>query len=652
MDFPSKQSGALNIILVWLGFFTGWTVCSIPLTLFGAPFSMLWIAFVGGGVGVGLGLASRGVLADILLVVRDEPLKSGPLRSMDMAIIIVVIIGVLGATVIFIPTGDARVLWGVLLVSAVFVLWRTRGAEPVDHWVRHAPPSVTATLILGLALFSINVVVLRADGDDAFYLNLPMGIINASHGMLVWDTMYGAQDWPVLGTNYRVEGMQTFIAAMSWASGLSVVFVSHVILPAIWCLVWAATVGVLGTSLFGSRWWVFAVLAVVSTFVFAGTLQSWGVHGITRLFHGKALLILIIVPLLFMVTLRADALKMAMLKIIPIQSGLIIAAIGLTANSIYLAPLVLGLTVCANWLVRGFRTPQRLLVLVAVTPAVAIGLWLMFFDPPVSVPPVENPNFAGLAVWNMFPNKILLALMALTLAASVLAAFVASSARFFAACTVGALIFIINPFIWPLYDGFVTGGLNFRLWWALPVPFVFAVLLSWGIIQFDRLRWMFPSAVCALCALSVLSGGLFGMPETDFSPSLTKRPVVQSLVAQSVVDTAQGAKVLAVEEIAEWIPTFQGHPPQVYIRQIYLDQNLTVVPAENLGPRIDLYKWINNSAEVNPDELSRALMHQCPEVIVISTQNLPSGFAAFVAQYGAQLTRELRGYAIFNISIC
>ena len=134
-----------------------------------------------------------------------------------------------------------------------------------------------------------------------FTSTLPMTLSEAPHGMLVWDTMYGTENWPILGSNYRVEAIQTLIGALSWVTGLSAALVAHFVLPTIWCAVWAATWALLGTSLFGRNTWVFVGLAILTSFAFAGSLQSWGVHGITRLFHGKTPLILIVVPLLSLI---------------------------------------------------------------------------------------------------------------------------------------------------------------------------------------------------------------------------------------------------------------------------------------------------------------------------------------------------------------
>lgn len=651
MHALKKHSGPLDILVVWLGFFAGWTVGSVPLTLSGAAFGTLWIALIAGLGGAWLGGRARGMLGAIFLITPEPVQDIRPPSRMDLMVALVAVIGVLGATAFFIPTSDARPLWTVVLLSAVLMLWRTPGTRPEDpvRWSSPYAPPLMVVLFLALGLWLAYIFLLRPDSDDAFYLNLPIGIATATHGMLEWDTMYGAPQWPLLGSNYRVEALQTLIAAIAWASGLSVVVVAHLVLPSIWCVIWAATLALIGTSLFGRKWWVFAILAVLSTFVFAGTLQSWGVHGLSRLFHGKAPLVLIIVPLLFTVTYRADVLDIPLRRIIPVQAGLIAVAVGLTANALYIAPLVLGLAVCASWITRGFKAPHRVWALSAVTPALIVGLWLMFFDTPVTIPPDDGREFAHLAVWDMFPNKLLLGLMAVTIIGAILVSALVPRARFVTACLVSALLFVLNPFLWPTYNGSVTGGLNFRLWWAVPVPFLFAVFLAWVVIRFDRRVGLFPVTVVALSALSLTPGGLVGMPETELSLSLTKRPPGRADVAEKVIAMAQGKRVLAVEDIAAWIPTFENHPPQVYIRRIYLDQNMTVVAAADLGPRRVLADWINSGMEL--ENLPDSLVHVCPQVIVISKQKPPHEPEAFARRYHGNLILDMHGYQAYETSL-
>lgn len=648
------ESGAVFCgLMVWLGFFAGWTVVSIPLTLAGTPFGTLLLALFCGSGGAWLGWRSRRTLAGILLV-TPEPVKSlrSPSRG-DLMAALAAGVGVLGATAFFIPTSDARPLWAVVLASAALVLWRTSDVRPDGpvRWSGPHAPSLAAVLLLALGIWLAYIFLLRPDSDDAFYLNLPIGIATAAHGMLEWDTMYGAAEWPVLGSNYRVEALQTLIAAIAWISGLSVAVVAHLVLPTLWCLTWAAALGVIGAGIFGRKWWVFAILAALSTLVFAGTLQNWGVHGVSRLFHGKAPLMLIVVPLLFIVTIRADILEVPLRKVIPLAAGLIMVGVGLTANALYIGPLALGLAVCAGWITRGFRKPRRLWVLTAVAPAMIVGLWLMFFDTPVTIAPDENRVFAHLALWDMFPDKLPLGLMAVTALCAILVGLLVPRGRIVTACLVSALLFVLNPFLWPLYDGSVTGGLNFRLWWAVPVPLVFAIFLAWTVIRFERLFWPFPVTIVALIALGFGPGGLAGMPGTQFALSLTKRPPERSKVAQEVIAVAHGEKVLAVEDIAAWLPTFEDHPPQVYVRQIYIDQNMTVVPAPDLDPRGVLASWINADSETELDGLSDALLHQCPQVIVISRQNPPHAFEAFLRRYDGTLTFEMHDYRTYEVSM-
>lgn len=651
MDQRLHRDGTLVLLLIWFGFLAGWTAGSVPLTLAGAPFAALWVALITGLAGAWLAFRMRQGLADCLLQgpVPDER-TPWPSRG-RLALASAITLSVLAGTAFFIPTGDARPLWVVWTVAAAAVLWISRrGAARPPETERHPAPAFWAVGLLALVLWAGYILILRHDSDDAFYLNLPMGMIAAPHGMLEWDTMYGAGNWPVLGSNYRVEAMQTLIAALAWASGLPVALVAHLVLPTIWCVIWAATLGVLGTALFGRSWWVFAVLAALSSLVFAGTLQNWGVHGISRLFHGKAPLMLVVVPLIYLVVHRFERAEVPPATSMSVLAGLILVALGLTANAIYIAPLALGVAVFAAWAARGFSDAHRLAVVLSAAPALVAGLWLLFFDRPVSVPPDLDRGFDHLGLWEMSPDKLLLGLLALTFAAGLSAALVRPSARFLTGCFLGAALFVINPFLWPYYDRFVTGGLNFRLWWGLPVPLLFAILLSWGVLQLRPRVWPLPLAAAGLVLLSLMPFGLLGMAGTEIRPSFTKYPAGAEKISRDIIARAGDDTVLAAESVSAWLATVPMHPPQVYVRQIYLGHATTVVDEDELASRQVLADWINGEAGPAPKDVAAALGRQCPRLLVFPTETPPEDFEALAREAKAGAAETLGAYQVVPVA--
>ncbi|KIC45526.1 hypothetical protein RA28_10650 [Ruegeria sp. ANG-S4] len=622
----------------------------------GMPFSSVWVAALAGVLGAIAALRAEATWTPVLMTSNPGPqMFHPPPRS----VLIACGIGGLcmaAAAIYFIPTNDARPLWATTLALAIFSLVVT----PRDHVATAAQydrpqqgPGLVPFCLLVVLICGLYVLILRPDADDAFYLNLPIGMVFSQGGMLTTDTMYGIDAWPVLGTNYKIEALPTLIAAIAWATGLPVVIVSHFVLPMIWCVVLAATLAVIGYGMFGRNWWVFAVLSVLASMIFAGTLQSWGVHGLTRLFHGKGPLILIVVPLIVFTVWRSDMFDVRPGRVIPMLAGLSCAALGLTANAVYIAPLALGLALGAGWVARSGREPRRLLVLSAALPVLAAGLWLLLFDKPVSVQVDGNlPPHEGLALWDMVagkPNLLLLLLVAVIAAA---AACFLRGGRWISAFVVMTLLFVINPWVWPAYDRFVTGGLNFRLWWAIPVPMMLAAFLTWGVVASGWTRAGVAIVCAALLLATMTPFGLIGTRDTSILPSMVKLPVNEQKVAAHVLAIATHEHpVLAAEPVAALLPGFEGSPPLVYSRRLYLDQSTPVVAPEQLRPRRILSNWVNGDEDADAIAVIEAMQTLCVDLVILSPPQTASAQMQVLNDISAASVAQIAGYHIYKIDL-
>lgn len=619
-----------------LGFFAGWTAGSVPLTLAGAPFALLWIS-----VGTALLGAALGAWCGPALWAASGTAASG-FRRPDSLLPWLGGAGLfLLAAGYFVKTSNALPLWGVTLVLSVAALLASRRAPlpaPGERQARAAiPPWAVGLLALGIV--ALYVLLHRPDADDSFYLNLPLGLQQSAAGMMVEDSMYGEAGWPILGSNYRVEALPTLTAALAWASGLSVIAVAHGLLPLLWCLAWALTLAVIGRAVAGERWWIFAVLSILATMAFGGTLQTWGTHGVTRLFHGKGPLLLIVVPLIVHTVLLAQR------SVIPVRTAWIllalleIAALGLTANAIYIAPLTLGLALAATFLLRPDLPRSLILLTPAVFPLLA-GLWIMFLDPPVVSG--HGKDVRDLSLWDMASRKQTLALLLLMVLGAALAARFVPQARIVTAFVLASLVLVVNPVLWPFFERNVTGGLSFRIWWALPVPMLLALGLTWLSAAAPRPNLAAAGAGLGLAAMAFLPSGLIGMDGTALKPSLRKLPPEAEL-ARQVAGIAGDTRTLAPEAIATWLPVLEPRPPLVFSRRFYLDHSAQVLPAEKMAPRILLADWIDGLADPSPDEVGRALAELCVETLV-----LPQ--ARPVDLSGATPVAQVGGYAVLRLA--
>ena len=654
MTAPPAICIALGFLHLWLGFFAGWTLGSVPLTLACAPFEALWIAGIAGATGAFAAVRYLyPQIASVMLSPRAMPVASDlpkglPLLLWSASGIVLALSGLF-----FVATSNALPFWGFLVaLGLVALLGRSEGivrpaekpASPKDAWIGIG--------VLVLVIIGLYTVLVRPDADDAFYLNLPIGLIAQHTCMMAEDTMYGADAWPILGSNYRVEALPTLTAALSWVSGLPVIMVAHVLLPAIWCLAWAATLAVIGHGVFGARWWVFAGLALLCSMALAGTLQTWGVHGITRLFHGKGPLVVIVFPLMSFFVARAAASGLAFGPSFFALFGVSTVALGLTANAIYLAPLALLFSLVAAriaWPHTG--SWMRLGLIAAAAPPVAAGLWLLLFDKPVSSGEAANTlEVTDLGLWNMAADKLTLAVLMVTLIAAALAARTGPAGRWITAYLLAFLVLTLNPLLWPIYQTFVTGGLNFRLWWALPLPTFLAIGLTWVILQTSWMRTAATAVGGVLAVMALMPSGLIGMANTYLLPGGYKIPPNAARTVQDVLAAAPAeGTVLAPEEIAAWLPIWEDHPALVYSRRLYLLQSAPVVGADRLFPRQMLAGWVMGEAEMRSSDLRAALAALNVRVVVLPDGGAASGADAILAELGALYEDIPGGYALYHL---
>ena len=647
---PPPITAALGGLVLWLGFFAGWTLGSVPLVLACAPVSALWLACGTGMAGAALAWTMlRPRLAAALLDPAALPARLSLPQGRGRLIWILGLPALALAGLVFVPTSNALPFWAVAVVLGLAALGdRERPpAPPVPE-----PPATGgggALALLALVILGLYVVILRPDADDAFYLNLPLGLLADPGCMMGRDTMYGAADWPILGSNYRVEALPTLVAALSGVTGLPVVTVAHLLLPAVWCLAWAATLAVIGHGLFGRRWWLFAGLAVLVPMALAGTLQGWGVHGVARLFHGKGPLILIVIPLIAYVAARSAAAGTATPPVFAALCGLSTIALGLTANAIYLAPLTVLVAVVAAQLAWPRGLGRMAVLVLAAAPPVAAGLWLLLFDRPVSADEPDGlARAADLALWGMAGSKLTLAVVMATLAAALVAARAGPAGRWIAAFLVLFLLLVLNPLLWPLYDRFVTGGLSFRLWWALPLPAFLAAALTWAALRSGRAGPVAAAMALALGVMALLPSGLIGMDGTALRPSLQKIPADLAPVLQEIRDAAPAdGTVLAPEEIATWLPTRAGHPALVYTRRLYFAHSAPVVAPDRLAPRVLLADWVAGAPDLPRDEIGAALAALDVRLVVLPA-DAPVA-EADLAALGATPVPLAGGYALFRL---
>jgi len=495
-------------------------------------------------------------------------------------------------------------------------------------------PSTSLTFVLvALILLIFYLFTSVPDADDSLFLNFAVGAIQQRDALFATDTMLGIPGLSFLKSTYRLETYQLLAALISDATGLSVITAAHAVLP-VFILIWAASIFVLlHRTIFRTYFPVTILFHLAVLIAIDGALRSYGYHAIPRFFQGKGPFVTLMVPLIAVLTVSAlrDNRWMSVLLL----AAVIVVSIGFTANAIYAGPFAAAL-VAIPFLFgpTGTRLRPFRLILIIVYPAILAGFLLAFDPPPSDMYPSEISGIAdaigpiGGILWGLMgtPYMHVVALGLVFLAA--ISAFANAAMRPVSIYVLGLLLFIMNPFLWDIFNRSVTGGNNYRLLWAVPVPFVLAVIA--GVLWGTRILAVRCMVLVALGVAMIAPGSIFYRAETGFS--LIKIPTEYE-IAKAVNSAADSSDViLAPEEISAWIPTFDDARPVVESRGLYLVQRIGQFSPDQLSQRTALFQyWSSETPADLPDNFGDLIEALAVSVIVVNTQQHIAAFEIVLA---------------------
>ena len=625
INVPIQRADALPqaIFCSGLGFYCVWTLGATLVSLAALPFAVLYVVLLfalGAAVlalhlssAVGQLLAPRRVpLPCVLLATPNSARERQMLVAMSgLAALFIVVLGVQYKMNLFLP------LWFLCLLTALLALLHSGGAAGVIRLIdcpthERGMPTGPGTLLVVTAMLGFYFLTSVPDSDDALYLNFAVGALRDRHGVYAHDTMLGSPTLNFIKSTYRLESYPLLAAIVADLTGIRVVVAAHAVVASLALVFAGATLVLVHRALLGPRW-LFGVAAHLA-FLLAldGALHSYGSHAIPRFFHGKAPFVTVMVPVMFVLTIVAvrDRSWLALTLI----SMAIVASIGLTANALFAAPLAIILAAVPLFVLgnRLQRIACARLSIALLYPAVLAG-YLLRFDPP-GPSEYTDAGTIGSMLWGLFgsPAALLSGLALLFFAAG--AAAVSPVLDSISLYVLVLLVLVLNPFLWDFYGRHVTGNLNYRLLWSVPIPLAFASLASVTWMSLSR-SWR-PVIAFGLLALTVVPGSV--LHRVEWGPSLIKVPPLEYAAAREInsLTPDNGGLILAPETVAAWIPTLDEARPVVESRSLYLPQRLSMPPDEH-QLRQRLFDWVSGRARCDAREASSALRELNVETIAI-----------------------------------
>jgi hypothetical protein len=473
-----------------------------------------------------------------------------------------------------------RLWWSALLLLGGFAVVVLRRDTP------EIPPPQSSRgregLLWGLAVACavLTLVAHRPDADDAFYVNVAVAAVGApGRALLSGDTLVGIEGLPIYLPVYRVHSYELWNGALAYLTGVPPIYAFHWISAGIGALL-APLAHAKLLRVLTPRWWLWSVGVVVVVLVATGeTHRSYGNFAFVRMWHGKALFLSVVLPMIYAYALR--------FAVQPTIRGWVllgasqIAAVGCTSSALWAAPLsaLVGLA-AAFRLSRGSLRVAAVGVLGSAYVIVQAGLVrvrLADIRASWSAPGGEpGPQLLTAFVTTLGDSRLLLLGLGTLLVAGAVSA-PGLARRFAVVCPLVLLVGLLNPYVAGWASLNLTGPSYWRSMWALPLPILMALvftspLRAWpsrplrGRLLCVGLVTAFALLVPRYSSLSAANGVHLGWPALKV-PAGPYRWA--ALVNRSV---PPGSQVAVPPAIDPWIGTFHPHAYPLVVRHYLWSQ--------------------------------------------------------------------------------
>lgn len=499
------------------------------------------------------------------------------------------IAGTLAIAIVNVP--PMALWWAVaayVTLAAGYVLSR-----PALGTVRAGPAGkpYDTSYVLGAACVVFGCLSLsmhRDNTDDSFYVNVAVSL--ADHpdwGLFSRNTLHGLKGPPP--AMYHITSFELLGGLISWLTGIPALLVIHIGLGTLGGIAIPIALARLFRCLDPERWrWL--MLFALTLYLFDGSTQfGFSMHGIARIYQGKAIMWTVAVPLaaVYAMELGAAPSIPRMLRLCAAQ----IAGIGLSSTGLWMMPAValIGVLVPFAWDRRSVR--GALLGCASLLYPVAVALWvrsqLLGDSPTKTVVATATAALAAGPDFEAITDAIFRSLghftLALAYGAMLLTATITApnrlARRYLVAYTFVVVVVLTNPYTFSFVRKNLLGGSTHeRGLWLLPLPAALAFFAA-ALVPSPRAqsapRWQKPAG--AAIGAAVLALFYATLPTRTNMPRRHLRfppgPKVQILPFKVATKMAEllpeGAFVVADRQVSVHLPLLQRPPMPVMAKETF-----------------------------------------------------------------------------------
>jgi len=368
------------------------------------------------------------------------------------------------------------------------------------------------------------------------------------------------------------------------------------------------------------------------------SFPSLGAHGFFRLFQGKVEFINIVIPLCILQVIKWNVLgKRDDLVFLFV---LVVSSVGLTANAIYLTPLVLGVATLPFLFIKPFDknniTRLSTTFLPVIYPAIIALLIIILSGIYPSEMTVEVGQLDALFTyfgWNLFG-------MACVAFLPILPFFEFEKKRTeYLYIYMGAIFFFFfNPLFWTFFSS-ISGNLPGRVFWTVPFPILFSIPII-GILKvyFEhtlnfKVSHLKCLSIAGLFLMATLGLGYKSLGQErqvkidwHLKPYRVNYPDFE--IAQFIAKTfSSSCTVLLPEEIAYNLTMIENHPYPVAVRNLYLEHYRHTMGKDEVRLRWELMNSLSkkDAYSISFENILLGVDQFGIDVILISEENINFG---------------------------
>ncbi len=248
------------------------------------------------------------------------------------------------------PVWPVALTAGVALVLQLLPWWGARGSVPAEDVPADDVPVLFHVVALGVSvgLGVLTLFLVRPDADDVYYVNRATWV--ATHGTpTLRDTMFTAGEWEsTYGGGLPTPSIEALQGVLAHAIGVQAATFCYLVLAPLAAVLIGWTTWRLIRAWAPRR--VLPAFLVAIVFLLASADSVVGNYSLGRIWQGKALAYMVLVPLVWWWLSRAARRVRAMDLVLLAAGG--VAFVGLSTTSALLAPVVAASAVLAAILLR------------------------------------------------------------------------------------------------------------------------------------------------------------------------------------------------------------------------------------------------------------------------------------------------------------